>query len=86
MTLQEILPKYTASVQENQRLQFVNVRLKQELAELKRLIFGQKRIRELEKELTRKEKALAGAELPANEWWFKTMNGLFLSQGIWNQP
>ncbi len=45
MTLAEILPKYTASVQENQRLQFEIVRLKQELAEMKRLIFGQKRER-----------------------------------------
>lgn len=45
MTLAEILPKYTASVQENQRLQFEIVRLKQELAEMKRSIFGQKRER-----------------------------------------
>lgn len=45
MTLAEILPKYTASLQENQRLQLEVERLKQELAEMKRLIFGQKRER-----------------------------------------
>lgn len=45
MTLQEILPKYSASLQEIQRLRFENLRLKEELAEIKRLIFGQKRER-----------------------------------------
>lgn len=45
MTLQEILPKYTQTLQENQRLQSDILQLKQELAEMKRLIFGQKRER-----------------------------------------
>ncbi|MCD6440477.1 MAG: transposase [Candidatus Marinimicrobia bacterium] len=45
MTFQEILPKYTEILQENQRLQSEILQLKQQLAEMKRLIFGQKRER-----------------------------------------
>jgi len=45
MTVQEILSKYNAAIAENKSLQFEIQRLKQELAEIKRLIFGQKRER-----------------------------------------